>query len=167
VQRKPRLHARPRAPAAAGGRQRADHTQLQGGGSPWSFALGYRPWSCVPTRASTVVVNSRSFGHGTLEDLIDHGVYYDDRCDLASSVSGEISVTAATARRLHLHDTVIGRVSDGPGDGAIELGPGARSALRRAARAVEVRVALDARGQLPNQHWSYTATLRVSRAGGA
>lgn len=142
--------------------------QVKGGTSaPLVFRAGYEPFQCAQAGGDTAIVDSRDFDHGNLDDLIAHGVYYDDGCNQRTTVSGTLTVTGAAARKLRLHSTVVGRVSDGPGDGTIELTPAAKSAFRRRVpHYIDVRVALTAHGAQPGESWSYTETLSVKRPGG-
>ena len=130
------------------------------GGTSETFAAGYPPWSCG-TESDSIVVNSPSFDNGTLADLIAHGVYYGDDCTWASTVSGEITVAAAQARRLHLKSAVIGRITDGPGAGPIDLTAAAKSALRGWHRAIDIRVSLTGHGTQPGESWKDDDTLHV------
>lgn len=137
--------------------------QLNVGASGGSLDVGYPSWSCGPNTRDDIIVNSPHFDHGTIGDLIAHGIYYSDGCSWASTVSGDVTIGKAAARQLHLRSTTIGRISGGPGWGPIELTRAAKSALRHVAHSIDVHVALKGHGPSKAQTWSYSETLHVKR----
>jgi hypothetical protein len=137
--------------------------QLNVGARGGGLDVGYPGWSCGPNTRDDIIVNSHAFDHGTIRDLIAHGIYYSDGCSWASTVSGEITITKSAARQLHMRSTVLGRISGGPGSGPIELTPAAKSALRHVTRSINVHVDLKGHGPSPTQTWRDSETLHVTR----
>ena len=137
--------------------------QVNVGSHGGSLDVGYPNWSCGPNSPDDIVFNSPNFDHGNIDDLIAHGIYYSDACSWASTVSGDVTITKAAARQLHLRSTLIGRIAGGPGWGSIGLTSAAKSALRDVAHFIDVHVDLKGHGPSPGQTWSYSETLHVTR----